>query len=79
MFNVGDRSIGRSPDELARISMAIATETPCQFSEDEVAAVAAEVAAFKSITPRRLAVDLIKWLGPPILIMAIVYVLLRST
>jgi hypothetical protein len=79
MFEVGDRSIGRSPSDLAQISRAIAAGSPYQFAEAEVAAVVAEVAAFKSITARHLALDLIKWLGPPVLILAIVYALLRST
>lgn len=77
-FDVGERSIGRSAPDLAQISRTIATGAPYQFSEAEVATVAAEVSSYKSITPRRLAIDLIKWLGPPILLAGIVYALLGA-
>jgi hypothetical protein len=77
-FDVADRSIGRSPAELAQISSAIAAGVPYEFSQAEVTEVGNQVAAFKSITPRRLALDLIKWLAPPVLILAILYALLRS-
>ena len=49
---------------------------PYEFSDAEVAAVEQQVAAFRAITPRRLLVSLIRWLGPPLLIVAIVFLLL---
>jgi hypothetical protein len=61
-----------------QISNTISAGTPYQFSDAEVAAVESQVAAFKSITPRRLAVDLLKWLGLPLLILAVAYALLRT-
>ena len=78
-FDIAERSIGRSPTELAQISSAIAGGSPYQFSDAEVNAVAREVAAFRAITSGRLAMDLAKWLGPPLLILAIVYALLQFT
>jgi hypothetical protein len=77
-FDVGERSFGRSPADLMQISNTISAGTPYQFSDAEVAAVESQVAAFKSITPRRLAVDLLKWLGLPLLILAVAYALLRT-
>ena len=78
-FDVGDRTIGRPADELSRIAGAISSGQQYEFSEPEVAAVAKQVAAFRAITPWNLLVSLAKWLGPPILIIAIAYLLLRST
>ena len=49
------------------------------FPSLKLAAVAKQVAAFRAITPRNLLVSLVKWLGPPILIIVIVYLLLRNT
>ena len=78
-FDVGERAIGRSSENLARIANAIEAGSPYQFSEAEVASVASHVATSKAITARRLAIDLVKWLGPPILVAGIVYALLRTT
>ena len=70
-FDVGELSFGRSPAELAQISDAIAAGAPYQFSEAEVADVRNEIVALKSVTPRRIVIDLVKWLGPPILVIAV--------
>jgi hypothetical protein len=78
-FDVGERTIGRSTDELSRIADAVAGGKPYEFSEPEVAAVAGQVAAFRAITPRHLLVSLVKWLDPPLLVITIGYLLLRST
>jgi hypothetical protein len=78
-FDVGDTTIGRPAGELSRIAGSISSGQPYEFSEPEVAAVAKQVAAFRAITPRSLLVSLVKWLGPPILVIAIGYLLLRST
>lgn len=78
-FDVGDTTIGRPTDELSRIAGAISSGKPYEFSEPEVEAVEKYVAAFRAISPRKLLVSLLKWLGPPILIIAIVYLLLRSS
>ena len=79
MFDLGATTIGRSPEELAAISKVIATGSPFAFDEAETRTVAKEVTAFRSITPRQLFVDLIKWIGPPLLILVLAYVLLYST
>ena len=78
-FDVGDTTIGRSASELSRIAGAISSGKPYEFSEPEVAAVENHVATFRAISPRILLVSLIKWLGPPILITVIVYLLLWNT
>jgi hypothetical protein len=78
-FDVGDTTIGRTRADLSRIAGSIAQGTPYQFSPSEVAAVEAQVRAFLKITPKRLVIDLLKWVGPPFLILALAYVLLRST
>jgi hypothetical protein len=78
-FDVGDQTIGRSADELARIARWVAGGRAYEFSEPEVAAVEEQVAAFRAITPRVLLVSLVKWLGPPLLVIAIFYLLLWST
>src|SRR5687767_12347668 len=72
-FSVGDTTIGRPTGELSRIAGAISGGRPYKFSEPEVAAVEKQVAAFRAISARALLVSLVKWLGPPILIIAIVY------
>ncbi len=78
-FDVGETTIGRPLEELAEIAKAIAAGSPFAFEEAEIQAVAKEVAAFRAITPRRLFADLIKWVGPPLLILVLAYVLLNST
>lgn len=78
-FDVGDKTIGRSAPELSRIAEAIKRGAPYDFSTPEVALVAEQVASFRSIRSSRLLIDLVKWLGPPLLVIAIGYFLLRST
>ena len=78
-FDVGGKTIGRHADELSRIAEAVAGGRPYAFPEPELADVEKQVAAFRAITGRKLLVSLLRWLGPPILIIAIVYLLLRST
>lgn len=75
-FDVGGKTIGRGPDELPQIAASVSGGRPYEFSDAEVAAVEQQVAAFRAITPRRLLVSLIRWLGPPLLIVAIVFLLL---
>ena len=75
-FDVGGQTIGRAPDELAGIAESLSRGRPYEFSAAEVAAVEKQLAAFRAITPRRLLVSLVRWLGPPLLIIAIIFLLL---
>jgi hypothetical protein len=78
-FDVGGKTIGRPADELSRIAEAVASNRPQVFSKPELVDVEKQVAAFRAISGRKLLVSLLRWLGPPILIIAIVYLLLWST
>ena len=75
-FDVGEVIVGRSVKELSQISTQISHGLPYNFDPAEISRVQESVFAFKVITPGKLAADLLKWAGPPLLILAIVFALL---
>lgn len=67
---------GKSQQELDKIAEQIRAGHPYPFDQNEVDAVIAYARSVEAIPASRLVFDLVKWIGPPILILAIVYFLI---
>lgn len=76
VFDAGQETVGLNPDELVAASEAIRAGRPYNFDPNAVAKVRLLHRAAKAITPRRLAIDLVRWLAPPIILLAVAYWLL---
>ena len=75
-FDVGEHQFGRPEAELAAIANAISGGKPYEFSKSEVTTTKCEVIAFKAITPKVLFIAGVKWLAPPLFMLAILWVLI---
>ena len=69
---------GKTKEELQEIASLIRDGVPYAFDEREVKSVIAYAQETLSIPPRRLIIDGIKWLGPPLLIFVAMYLLLSK-
>lgn len=67
-FDSGNEVVGKTKAELDKISKQYADGRPYEFDAAEVRRVAKGFRRFQAITPRRLLVDGLRWLGPPLLI-----------
>ena len=74
-FDFGEEVVGRSYPELEAASEKLKSGD-FVFDTSEVVRVREAVKKAEAITPRMLAIDLIKWIGPPIAVLAIVFWLL---
>ena len=70
LFDAGEMTIGRTPQDLSVAAKQIQAGTPFLFDQVEVDAVQSEHRLAKAITPRQLIVDGVKWLAPPIAVVA---------
>ena len=70
-FDVGEEDFGTSNDELLTISDQI-RRGQYKFDPDDVQRHLTGYQEFKKSTPTTLIVDLIKWIGPPFLVLAAV-------
>ena len=75
-FDAGEEVIGLPPPELQRAAELIQSGNRYIFEPQELAKVLALNAAAQSITPRRLIVDLVRWLLPPLLLLSFMFWLL---
>lgn len=75
-YEIGGEYRGKSKEELLAIGQQIRDGTPYQFDPQEVAAVIEYAKRVLSIPRRVLLTDLVKWVGPPVLILVVVFVLL---
>lgn len=74
--DAGEDIYGKSADELARISGLIRGRQPYEFDPKELKQHLKGYREFKKNNPGVLFLDLIKWIGPPILVLALVYALI---
>jgi len=72
MFDAGEETFGLSRAALRVASSDIQRGGKYAFDRDELARVMTAHADAKSITPRRLILDGVRWLLPPLLLLAIV-------
>jgi hypothetical protein len=67
---------GRTPDELNVIAADIRMGKPFEFDASEIQDVIAYAHQVLAIPPRQLIVDGLKWIGVPIVILIVIYLLL---
>lgn len=67
---------GKALEELKAIASDIRAGKPYEFDSEEVDAVVAYAKQVMAVPARRLIVDGLKWLVPPVAILAVVYLLL---
>ena len=75
-FDAGEDVIGLAPSELQRAAAVIQGGNQYKFEPEELAKVIAQHVAAKTVSPRRLVIDLVRWLLPPLLALAAVFWLL---
>ncbi|UMR29607.1 hypothetical protein MJ904_21530 [Massilia sp. MB5] len=75
-YEIGGEYRGKSKEELRAIGAAIAQGQPYAFDEAEVRSVLAYARAVLNIPPRKLLLDGVRWLVPPLLLLALIYLLL---
>jgi len=67
-YDIDDQCLGKTPEELRAIASQVAAGE-YRFDPREVEAVARYGESVASITTRRLVIDLIKWVGPPLFLL----------
>ena len=70
-FDAGEEVIGLPPSELKAAAAEIQSGRGYTFDPQVLAKVRAEHEATKAITPRRLILDAVQWLGPPLMLLAL--------
>ncbi len=75
-YEINGEYRGKSKVELLAIGQAIRDGKPYVFDPQEVAEVIQYAKRVLSIPPRVLLVDYLKWIGPPVLALAIVFALI---
>lgn len=70
---------GKSKDELRAISEQIRSGKPFEFDEREVAEVIKYANSVASIPRKKLLTDMLKWAGPPVLLLLGLLILLWAT
>lgn len=75
-FDAGEEVIGLQQHELQSIASRIQTGQPYQFDPDALAKVMSFHDTARQATPRRLVLDLVRWLWLPAILLAIVYMVL---
>lgn len=78
-FDGGEDVVGLAPAELQHAAELIQSGHQYNFEPEELAKVVALQAAAQTITPRRLAIDLVRWLLPPLLVLATAFWLLARS
>ena len=68
-FDVGEEVVGLTPNELQDAAKTIQGGQPFQFNPVVLSEVVALQQTAKTITPRRLVIDLVRWLLPPLAIL----------
>src|SRR5690349_16749953 len=76
-FDLGEEVVGLARGELERTSATIKAGDAYHFDAAEVSRVTGLYLQAQSITGRRLLVDGVKWLAPPILLVILFYVVIR--
>jgi hypothetical protein len=71
-----EQAIGRSPDELTRIAKSLQSGETYAFDAKEVEAVKALNTSARAITPGGLIIDLVRWVGPALVALVVVFWLL---
>ena len=71
-FDVGETTIGRSPEELSDIALQIQEGKPYAFSQVELGVVMREQRVARATTPRRLVWIGVKWLAPAIALLVLI-------
>lgn len=72
-----DEYLGKTKEELQAIAAAIANGQPYVFDDAEVRSVVEYAERLRhELSAKRLAIDGLRWLLPPILILVVLYVLL---
>ena len=72
-FNAGEEVVGLAPKELKAAAQDIQAGKSYRFDPSLVAKVVELHLEARSVTPRRLVIDLIRWLLPPAILLAGVY------
>jgi hypothetical protein len=70
VFDAGETVVGLSAPELALVADQIQGGKPYAFDPQQVARVSALHVSARRVTPRRLAIDLARWLLPPLVLLA---------
>ena len=78
-FDVEAQVIGLTPPELRAAAAQIRSGQGYVFDPDMLARVVAQHERAKAITPRRLIIDGLRWLGPPLAVLAtVLWLVLRK-
>ena len=72
-FDAGEMVIGLAPDELQRAAHAIQKGERYFLKPQDISEVMKLHASARTLTPRRLAIDLVRWLAPPLLLLAAMF------
>jgi len=72
-FDAGQEVVGLPPEELASAAAQIKAGTPYHFDPNLVARVQRLHQAARAISPRTLLYDLVRWLLPPVILLAGMY------
>ena len=72
-FDVGEQVIGLPPAELQQAAHLIQGGGEYPFDPKAVSEVVATHSAARAITARRLFIDLLRWLAPPLLLLAMAF------
>jgi hypothetical protein len=71
--------LGQTKDELNAVASRIRSGVPYEFDEREVRQVASYARKVMTIPTSRLVIDGLKWVGPPVLILFLIYFLLHHS
>lgn len=72
-FDAGEDVVGLAPAQLQQAAQLIQSGGHYTFDPKAVEKVVALQAAARAITPRKLVVDLVRWLAPPLLLLGAMY------
>lgn len=72
-FDVGENTYGLADPDLEKAAALISDGRPYPFRADEIAQLAREYRAFTQTTRSTLIWSLVRWLGPPFLVLGLVW------
>jgi len=70
-FDLGELVVGRSLDELKEASHLIQSGKEFQYNESEVTQLSQMYTAYRAVPTKQIVIDLIRWLGPAIVGIAV--------